>query len=58
MGDDKGNNEDKTIMMTQGNRVTMRGAKVDRPWFLGAFFGPCKKYGSIIGLVSLHDYNL
>jgi hypothetical protein len=51
MGDNKGNNEDKTIMMTQGNRVTMRGAKVDRPWFLGAFFGPCQKYESIIGLV-------
>jgi hypothetical protein len=50
MGDNKGNNEDKTIMMTQGNKVTMRGTKVDRPWFLGAFFGPCKKDGSIIGL--------
>jgi hypothetical protein len=41
----------KAIMMTQGNRVTMRSTKVDRPLFLGAFFAPCQKYGSIIGLV-------
>jgi hypothetical protein len=51
MRDNEGNNEDKTIMMTQGNKVTMRGAKVDRPWFFGGVFALCQKYGSIIGLV-------